>query len=223
MEQLGAMSDSPDLRRLVAIGYDQIADEYLARHGRSSVRDRWLLELTALLSEGGHARVLDLGCGAGVPVARHLSALGHYVSGVDGSARQIRLARRNAPLADFIHGDITTIGLPAASFDAVAAFYSITHVPRSEHAGLLQQICGWLRPGGVFVGSLGAVSLPDWRGEWMGIEMFFSHYDASTNLLLLREAGFAVERMVEMDQDDEDARFLWIVARRPTASASIRC
>jgi SAM-dependent methyltransferase len=215
MEQLAAMSDSSDPRRLVATGYNQIADEYLARYGRSSVRDRWLSELTSLLSEGGHARVLDLGCGAGVPVARHLAALGHYVLGIDSSARQIRLARRNAPRADFIHGDITMIGVPEASFDAAAAFYLITHVPRSEHARLLQQMCGWLRPGGVFVGSLGAVSLPDWRGEWMGTEMFFSHYDASTNLVLLREAGFVVERMEQVDQDNENARFLWVVARRP--------
>jgi SAM-dependent methyltransferase len=209
------MSDSSDLRRLVATGYDEIADEYLARFGRSSIRDRWLAELTTLLSDGGQARVLDLGCGAGVPVARDLAALGHYVLGVDGSARQIGLARRNAPRADFIHGDITAIGLPAASFHAVAAFYSLTHVPRSEHARLLRQICGWLRPRGVFVGSLGAVSLPDWRGEWMGTEMFFSHYDASTNLILLHEAGFVVERMEQIDQDNEDARFLWVAARCP--------
>jgi SAM-dependent methyltransferase len=215
MEQLGAISESSDLRRLVATGYDQIADEYLARYGRSSVRDRWLSELTALLSEHRRAQVLDLGCGAGVPVARYLAARGHYVLGVDSSARQIALARRNAHLADFIHGDITKIGLPAASFDAVAAFYSITHVPRSEHARLLQQIYGWLRPGGVFVGSLGAVSLPDWRSQWLGTEMFFSHYDAGTNVTLLRKAGFAIELMEQVDQDNEDSQFLWVVARRP--------
>jgi SAM-dependent methyltransferase len=153
---------------LVAKGYDEVADEYLARYGSSSVRDHWLLELTRLVAEQERARVLDLGCGAGIPLARHLTALGHYVLGVDGSARQIALARRNAPLAEFIHADMTTIDLPTASFDAVAAFYSITHVPRSEHARLLKQIALWLRPGGVFVGSLGADSLPDWEGKWMG-------------------------------------------------------
>jgi SAM-dependent methyltransferase len=203
---------------LVAKGYDEIADEYLARYGSSSVRDHWLLELTRLVAEQERARVLDLGCGAGIPLARHLTALGHYVLGVDGSARQIALARRNAPLAEFIHADMTTIDLPTASFDAVAAFYSITHVPRSEHARLLKQIALWLRPGGVFVGSLGAGSLPDWEGKWMGTEMFFSHYDASTNIELLGEAGFDIERMEQVDQDNEDSRFLWIVAKRPTAT-----
>jgi methylase of polypeptide subunit release factors len=75
------------------------------RYGSSSVRDRWLAELTTLASEQRCARVLDLGCGAGIPVTRHLTALGHHVLGVDGSARQIALARRNAPLAEFIHAE----------------------------------------------------------------------------------------------------------------------
>lgn len=209
------MSNDFDSKCLVTRGYDQIADEYLVRYGASSVRDRWLSELTALISEQERARVLDLGCGAGIPVARHLAAVGHYVLGVDGSARQISLARRNVPLADFIHADMTTVNLPPASFDAVAAFYSITHVPRSDHACLLKRIAAWLRPGGVFVGSLGAGSLADWVGRWMGTEMFFSHFDADTNAVLLLEAGFAIERMEQVDQDNEDSRFLWIVARCP--------
>ena len=221
MSTFGLMSNNSDLKRLVAMGYDEIADKYMARYGSSSVWDRWLAELTNLVSEQRCARALDLGCGAGVPVARHLTALGHYVLGVDGSARQIALARRNAPLAEFIHGDMTTIEFPTASFDAVAAFYSITHVPRSEHARLLAQIAQWLRPGGVLVGSLGAESLSDWQGEWMGAEMFFSHYDAATNIVLLREAGFAIERMEEIDQDNEDGRFLSIVARRPAAPVRV--
>jgi SAM-dependent methyltransferase len=204
----------PDPKRLVSIGYDQIADEYLARYGSSTVRDRWLSELTSLLSERRHARVLDLGCGAGIPVAQHLVALGHCLLGVDGSARQIALARGNVPAAEFLYADMTTVDLPAASFDAVAALYSITHVPRSEHARLLKQIAEWLRPGGVFVGSLGAGPLPDWKGLWIGTEMFFSHYDTATNLALLRGAGFAIDRAEGVDQDNDDGRFLWVVGRR---------
>jgi hypothetical protein len=44
-------------------------------------------------------------------------------------------------------------------------------------------------------------------------------YDAATNIVLLREAGFAIERMEQVDQDNENGRFLWIVARRPDSSA----
>jgi SAM-dependent methyltransferase len=209
------MADGCDAKRLVALGYDQIANEYLARYGASSVREYWLSELIRRLSNQKRARVLDLGCGAGIPITRELAALGHDVMGVDNSARQIALAGRNIPDAEFIQADMTAIDLLPASFDAVAAFYSITHAPRSEHADLLKRIASWLRPGGVFVGSMGAGSLPDRVDTWMGTEMFFSHYDAKTNLTLLRESGLTIERSEEVDQDNEDARFLWVVAKQP--------
>ncbi|HEV7371225.1 class I SAM-dependent methyltransferase [Arenibaculum sp.] len=204
-----------DPKILVSNGYDRMAETYLARFGRSIVRDRWLAALAALLPPAGGARVLDLGCGAGLPVAKELTALGHRILGIDGSKRQVALARHNVPAGDFLHGDMTTTELPETSFDAVSAFYSITHVPRSEHGDLLKRIAGWLKPGGVFVGSLGATASSDWQGEWMGTEMYFSHYGSDRNISLVQEAGLTIEHAEEQLQDDEDHRFLWIIARKP--------
>lgn len=203
------MTDDP--KSLVANGYDMIADAYLQRYARSAVRDYWLRELIMLLRKG--ARVLDLGCGAGIPVVRELAARGFQVVGVDGSARQIQLARSNVPAAEFLQADMTCVQFAPASFDAISAFYSITHVPRNEHAALLRQILAWLKPRGIFVGSLGAGQLCDWRGDWLGVEMFFSHFGAETNERLVRDAGFAIEYARVVEQDNEDGRFLWIVAR----------
>jgi SAM-dependent methyltransferase len=203
--------DDDDAKLLVARGYDTIAEVYLERYARSQVRDRWLMELIALLPKG--ARVLDLGCGAGIPVARELAIRGFRVIGVDSSVRQIELARHNVPGAEFIHSDMTNIEFASASFDAVVAFYSITHVPREAHAILLRQIATWLMPSGIFLASLGSGQLPDSREEWLGTQMFFSHYDAETNKKLVRDAGFSIERAELVDQDNEHERFLWIVAR----------
>ncbi len=50
------------------LGYDQIADSYLQQFGHSAVRARKLNELADLLPSRAH--VLDLDCGAGVPVVR---------------------------------------------------------------------------------------------------------------------------------------------------------
>jgi 2-polyprenyl-3-methyl-5-hydroxy-6-metoxy-1,4-benzoquinol methylase len=201
-----------DPKITVARGYDRIAGAYLDRFGNSAVRKFWLDELTARLPAGG--RVLDLGCGAGLPVARDLRRGGFDVTGIDGSTWQIELARRHVPGATFIQADMTSARFAPASFDAVAAFYSITHVPRDEHPGLLQRIADWLQPRGILLASLGAESAAAWTGEWLGTPMYFSQYDATTNLRLIREAGLAVERAEIVAQDNEDAKFLWVIARK---------
>jgi SAM-dependent methyltransferase len=114
--------------KLVATGYDQIADSYVTQFDHSALRARKLNELAHLLPSC--ANVLDIGCGAGVPVARHLIARGFKVTGVDASARQMERARCNAPQAHFIRADMTTIEFLAFAFDAVAAFYFNNAYPR---------------------------------------------------------------------------------------------
>ena len=39
--------------------------------------------------------------------------------------------------------------------------------------------------------------------------------DAKTNEGLIREAGLAIEKVEIVPQDNEDAKFMWVIARRP--------
>ncbi|MET8848153.1 class I SAM-dependent methyltransferase [Amycolatopsis sp. NPDC004625] len=118
-----------EARRIVESGYDRVAERYLEWSARipDDPRLRFLGELTGRLAGG--ARVLDLGCGAGVPCTAAL-AEEHDVLGVDVSATQLDLARRNVPGARFERADMTGLSFPDGSFDAVTAFYSVLHVPR---------------------------------------------------------------------------------------------
>ena len=85
------------------------------------------------------ADVLELGCGAGLPMTARL-ADGRRLTGVDISPEQVERARRNVPNATFIAADMTALDLESGSFDAVVAFYALTHVPREELPGLLGRI-----------------------------------------------------------------------------------
>jgi SAM-dependent methyltransferase len=206
-----------DPKRVVAAGYDEMAERYLAWSDLrpSAARLRYLALADALIPAG--ADVLDLGCGAGIPMTATL-AVGRTVTGVDISAAQIALARANVPSATFLQTDLATLDFPSGSFDAVVAFYSLTHVPRAEHAALFGRIRSWLRPGGVFVASLGVEDSPDEvEADWLGVDMFFSHFSARVNRRLVAEAGFEIERadVVTEPEDRHDARFLWVVARAP--------
>jgi ubiquinone/menaquinone biosynthesis C-methylase UbiE len=206
-----------DAKKVVEDGYDAIAERYFEwSDARPSVtRRRWLQKAIERIPAG--ADVLDLGCGAGVPMTRALAA-GRHVTGVDISARQIELARANVPEATFIRADMTALDLRPDSFDAVVAFYSLTHVPRADIPALLGSMHRWLRPGGILVGSMGAQDSPDEvEADWLGAPMFFSHYGAKRNRALVRDAGFELEEAVveEEPEDRHAALFLWVVARRP--------
>jgi len=207
----------PDPKEVVAAGYDRIAERYLAWSGLRPSPAR--LRALALADERipRDADVLELGCGAGLPMTATL-AKGRHVTGVDISEAQLRLARANVPAATFLQADLTRLEWPPASVDAVVAFYVLTHVPRNEHAELLRRVHGWLRPGGVVIASFGVEDDPGGiERDWLGVDMYFSHFSARVNRRLVREAGFVVERadVVGEPEDRHDARFLWVVARKP--------
>jgi SAM-dependent methyltransferase len=202
-----------DPQRLVAAGYDDVADAYLERFGVSAVRQKWLGRLTDRLPTAKR-RVLDLGCGAGIPVARHLIGLGHSVVGVDGSAEQIVRARRNVPEAVFVNADMCRITFEADSFHAVGAFYSITHVPPAQQGRLIASISKWLTRDGVLVASFGIGGAAEWTCEWLGTKMFFGHAGEAETLRCLADAGLRVHHSSIERQDNEDASFMWVEATK---------
>ena len=201
-------------KEIVQAGYDAMAEHYLDWGGRveGDPRARFLEEFSRSLPEG--ARVLDLGCGAGVP-STQLLAERFEVVGVDISQAQLRLAKKNVPQASFIQADLAELTFPDEEFAGITAFYSISHVPREEHAELFRRTAAWLEPGGLLLATLGAGG-GDWTGEWLGVPMFFSSYDADTNRALLNAAGFELlhDEVVEMQEPEGAASFLWALGRK---------
>jgi SAM-dependent methyltransferase len=202
-----------DAHRIVLSGYDEVADAYLEKFGVSSVRQRWFDRLLSSLP-ASDGRVLDLGCGAGVPVAHDLAAAGHTVVGVDGSPQQIARARRNVPKATFLQADMSKAVFVPGSFDAVGAFYSITHIPAAQQGLLIARIAGWLRPGGTLVASFGAGPAGEWTGGWLGTTMFFGHAGEVETRRSLAKAGLCVRLSMVEKQDNEEAAFLWVQATK---------
>jgi 2-polyprenyl-3-methyl-5-hydroxy-6-metoxy-1,4-benzoquinol methylase len=204
-------------RRTVESGYDQMAEKYLA------TRDPYdPLTLTALEDLASFlpaaAVVLDLGCGAGVPVTRWLADRGFTVTGVDVSARQVELARTNVREGTFLKADMTELAFAPETFDAVVAFHSIIHVPRAEHPALLAGVYRWLKPGGVFLATMTVTDYEgrdeDWGG-W-GAPMVWSHYDSKANVAMLREAGFEIhyaEPRTGLGTGDAET-WLWVLASK---------
>ena len=180
-------------RALVRDGYDAISLAYRGDDGDAapsfagdvSRYARWVAELAGLLRPG--ARVVDLGCGAGIPATRDLASHGLQVLGVDFSAVQLRRAQRLVPAARLVQADMAALQLRPASADAVVAFYSLIHVPVADQQALFPRIRDWLRPGGYFLAIVGA---GQWTGteSYLGADMFWDHADTATYLRWLQAA-----------------------------------
>ncbi|GDY56246.1 hypothetical protein SVIO_068690 [Streptomyces violaceusniger] len=139
-----------------AEAFDHIGDRYddAFPHKEGQLdAGRWLAET---LPPG--SRVLDVGCGTGLPTARQLVDAGHEVVGIDISPGMLKLARDNVPEATFHHVDIVDLRVggrygPGGSrelgpFDGIAAYFSLLLLPRPEIPYALRTLHAALRPGG---------------------------------------------------------------------------
>jgi SAM-dependent methyltransferase len=204
-------------KEIVERGWDAVANRFAEwqRQIQGSERIERLDDLLRRLPL--RPDVLEIGSGAGVRSTRILAERGR-LTGVDISIEQVKRARERAPEARFVHGDVMSVEFPPETFDAVVSFYVLNNLPREELGPLFARIRHWLRPGGWLLASLPATDNPGWRGDWLGVEMFFSGYDAETTLGLARDAELhivehAIETMLEPDHGE--VRWLWLLARRP--------
>ena len=181
-------------RALVRRGYDAVSGAYRGDEGQAAGAEDtsryagWVAELAERLRPG--ARVLDLGCGNGIPATRELTDRGLQVIGVDFSAAQLRRARRLVPDARLVQADMATLQFSPASLDAVVSFYALIHLPLADQRALFGRIRDWLRPGGLFLAIVGA---QPWTGteQFHGADMFWEHAETGSYLGWLEEARLA--------------------------------
>jgi 2-polyprenyl-3-methyl-5-hydroxy-6-metoxy-1,4-benzoquinol methylase len=202
-------------KNLVKAGYNAIANRYLAERTRDSEDVRLLDDFMERLPV--NAKVLDAGCGAGIPISQKLSER-FQVTGVDFSEAQIELAKKNVPNATFLCEDMTKLDFPdpKGTFHGITSYYAIIHIPREEHQPLLQNFYKMLKPGGFALLCLGAEHLIDDIDEnYLGTRMYWSHYDTETYLKLLKECGFSIvwSRYVT-DESCEGAGHLFVLVKK---------
>lgn len=182
--------DNKDYKETVKAGYNVIAARYLAARTRDSEDVRLLNELITRLPAG--VKVLDAGCGAGLPISQILIEK-FEVTGIDFSEAQIELAKKNVPDATFICQDMTQLDFPDSTFDGICSYYAIIHIPREQHQPLFANFHRMLKPDGVALLCLGAENVVDDIEEnFLGTRMYWSHYDSETYLEMIKKCGFSI-------------------------------
>ncbi|MFF3412458.1 class I SAM-dependent DNA methyltransferase [Streptomyces sp. NPDC002742] len=181
-------------RRGQAEAFDAIGDRYdeAFPHKEGQVTaGEWLIG-----SLGAGSRVLDLGCGTGVPTSRQMTDAGFEVVGVDLSAGMVKLASTYVPDAAFQQLDLADLrpGGPRdlGRFDAVAAFFSLLMLPREEIPLALLTIRHLLVPGGLFVLSMVEADVDDFSIPFLGNTIRVSGYLREDLHRVIEGAGFEI-------------------------------
>lgn len=195
---------------------DRIAEHYQRHaHAFDEVRRRrfvergWLDRFLLGVPRGG--QVLDLGCGAGEPIARYLIDRDRQLTGVDVSERMIALARTRFARHRWIHADMRTLALDAR-FHGVIAWDSLFHLRPEEQAGMLVKAAAWLEPSGALLFNTGSA-----RDESIGCQFGEELYHASLAPAEYR-ALFAAHGLIEVAFAPHDqgagGRAIWLARKR---------
>jgi len=202
-----------DYKETVKSGYNKIADRYLTERNQEGENVRLIYDFIELLSP--KSKVLDAGCGAGLPIAKILTEQ-FDVIGVDFSEAQIRLAKKNVPNAHFFCQDMTGLDFPDESLDGICSYYAIIHIPREEHEELFVNFHRMLRTGGVALLCLGAEDLVDDVDEnYLGTRMYWSHFNSNTYIKMLKKCGFTIIWAKHIaDETCEGAKHLFVLAQK---------
>lgn len=212
------MTVTQDPRTLVREAYERASHAYRGDEFdyAGSGYAYWLDRFMARLSPG--ARVLDAGCGNGLPTAREL-ARQCVVTGVDLSPLNVERARALVPGASFQCADMTTVEFAPGSYDAVVAFYSMINVPLQDQAALVRRFADWLVPGGLLLATVGQEAWTgietDWRGV-QGLQIYYSHAHVSQYRVWFEQAGLVVQEQGRIPLRG-DPGYAMLVARKPSS------
>ena len=194
---------------IVRKGYNKIAQKYNKQ--RKLYQSKPLL-LKFLKYVPKNPKVLDLGCGAGIPVSKFLVDNGCKVVGIDFSDGMLKLARKNVPAARFIKMDITKIKFKENSFDGAVSFYSIIHIPREYHLKIYVNLHKILKPNAIIM--LNASGTNTWEEtakDYLGVPMFWSFYNPEITLKLISNAGFEIlwNKVLKIGNEKQ----FWVLAK----------
>lgn len=204
-------------QQMQAAAFDAIGVRYDEVFPHKDGQIRCVEHLLERLPPG--ARVLDVGCGTGLPTTRQLVAHGCTVTGIDISPVMLRLAGHNVPEATILHRDATDLDVDLGRFEAVVAFFSLLMLPRTQIRSTLERIRHVLTPSGWLGIGMVEADLDDVALPFLQAPIRVSGWPREQLGAVINDAGFTVHvqdvrSYQPADQTAPPETQMFVVARR---------
>jgi SAM-dependent methyltransferase len=170
----------------------------------------WHDRFIAMLPKG--ARVLDLGCGSGSPIAQHMVQCGLHVTGVDASPTLISLSRERLPEQEWIVADMRSLAL-GKEFDGVLAWDSFFHLTPDDQCGMFEVFRAHAAPSAALMFNTGP-SHGEAIGSYRGDPLYHASLNADEYEALLDGSGFHVVAHAVEDWQSAGGRSVWLARLR---------
>jgi SAM-dependent methyltransferase len=169
----------------------------------------WHERFIAFLPEG--ATVLDLGCGSGSPVARHMAACGLKITGVDSSPTFISLCRSRLPGHAWIVGDMRSPPLKQL-FQGILAWDSFFHLKPADQRKMFAVFHEHAAPSALLMFNAGPRH-GEALGTYRGDPLYHASLDPAEYATLLDGIGFDIVAYV-VEDPQAGGRTVWLARSR---------
>ena len=157
----------------------------------------WLERFLTLIPPS--SQILDLGCGAAVPVAEYCILQRHAVTGIDSSPAMLELAMQRFPTQQWLQADMRQLHLNQR-FGGILAWDSFFHLTHDDQRHMFKVFEQHAQSGTALMFSSGP-SHGIAMGEMQGEVLFHASLAPNEYQALLHRHGF---RVVEMRAEDPE-------------------
>jgi SAM-dependent methyltransferase len=141
--------DSKDISEINRNAWNKIIKEGRVIHPSKGHKENELLDLfISSIEKGG--KILDLGCGSGIPIGKKLRNAGFNITGVDVSDEMIKEFKQNIPDSSSFRMPMTEIDW-IEEFNGIVSSFSLLCLPPEDFALMPGKIYSALKNNGYFL------------------------------------------------------------------------
>jgi SAM-dependent methyltransferase len=190
-------------------GYEAVAREYMVRRSRVGADEvgAWARSLPR------HARVLDIGCGYGVPITEVLRAAGCRVHALDAAPSLVAAFRERFPDVPVACEPAETSAFFHRSYDGIVAWGLVFLLAPAAQRLVLANASRALSPGGTFLFTAPAESC-----TWT--DVLTRQLSTSLGSAAYRDILAGEGLAVQSEFDDEGGNHYYLVSRHRREEAS---